>query len=244
MYGKECCPMSSFRPEWAARPDFHPEFGYLCHSPRRRRRLRLVLAAAVAALGVGATMALAGAHRGDAEGDGLAPTVQADMRLDSATPSTPAGGAAASVAPTQSTCKSAATADPAASFLSVTCRSSKLHARHGARAAYRVAIVVPVRSDVPPASTEDASKPVAPTANGPSGVAAGAQEPAAAMSPAPTVHATPRPRKPKVAPDVAMARELSRQDAMVNAYAYDPSYERLRSDSPQRGFGGLFGGRW
>jgi hypothetical protein len=231
MYGEECCPMSSFRSEWAARPDFHPEFGYLCPSPRRRRRLRPVLVAAAAVLAVGATMALAAAHRGDADGPAL--TVQSDTGADAIQASTPAAEVTAAPAPPQDTCKAAASGDPAGSFLGLHCRSSKPHTvRHGARAAYRVAVVILGRRDAPPAPAEAATV-VAP-GNEP------AEKPVAA--PAPLAHATPHPKKPRA--DVAgFGRELGRQDATVNAYAYDPYYERYRSDSLQRGFGGWFGGR-
>jgi hypothetical protein len=230
--------MSSFRSEWAARPDFHPEFGYLCPSLRRRRRLRVVLVTAATVLAVGATMAFAAAHRGDA--DGLARTVQPDTGAD-ATPipaSTPAtstpADAAASPAPLPDTCKAAASGDPAGSFLGLHCRSGKpQHVRHGARAAYRVAVVILGRKDAPPAPVE------ATTVTAAGDEPTGAEKPVAALSPAP--HATPHPKKPKA--DVTFARELGPQNAGADAYADDPYYDRYRSGSLQRGFGGLFG-RW
>jgi len=227
--------MSSFRSEWGARADFHPEFGYLCPSPRRRRRLRPVLVGAAVVFAVGATMALAAVHRGDA--DGLAPTAQGDTGADAtqaSTPaaSTPAADVAASPVPLPDTCKAAANGDPAGSFLGLHCRSNKQHVRHGARAAYRVAVVILGRKDAPPAPVEAA---VTTAANEPTG----AEKPVAALSPAP--HATPHPKKPKA--DVTLARELGPQNAGVDAYADDPYYHRYRSGSLQRGFGGLFG-RW
>jgi hypothetical protein len=231
MHREEFCPMSSFRSEWAARPDFHPEFGYLCPSPRRRRRLRLVLVAATAVLAVGATMALAAAHRGDA--DGRAAAVQRDSGADVTRASTSAADVAATPAPSQDACKAAASGDPVGSFLDLHCRSSKQHVRHGARAAYRVAVVILGRTDAPPVPAEAA--PVTAAGNEPGG----AEKPVAATSPAPLAHAAPRPKKPKA--DVTLA--LSRQNATVDAYAYDPYYNRYRADSLQRGYGGWFGGR-
>ena len=52
-------------------PDYHPEFGLLCPSPRRRRGMRLAALCAVTAMAIGATMGLAVA-RWPASGDGLA----------------------------------------------------------------------------------------------------------------------------------------------------------------------------
>jgi hypothetical protein len=233
MYGEECCPMSSFRSEWAARPDFHPEFGYLCPSARRRRRVRFVLVAATAVLAVGATMALAAAHRGDAEGRAAAVQRDASAEVTQASTSAADAVAAPAPAPMQDACKAAASGDPVGSFLDRHCRSSKQHVRHGARAAYRVAVVILGRTDAPPVPAEAA--PVTAAGNDPAGV----EKPVAAMSPAPLAHATPHPKKPRA--DATLA--LSRQNATIDAYAYDPYYNRYRADSLQRGYGGWFGGR-
>ena len=54
--------MPSSRAGWSRTPDFHPEFGRLCPSPRRRRGMRLAMVSVVAALAIGATMGLAVAH--------------------------------------------------------------------------------------------------------------------------------------------------------------------------------------
>jgi hypothetical protein len=138
----------------------------------------------------------------------------------------------AASAPTHDPCKPDATQDPASSFLNSSCRSSKLHARHGVRAAYRVAIVVLGRTNAPPAPPEAA--PITASANEP----AGGEKPTAAMPP---TH-KPHPRK-KAAASVSVAHELSRPNTAFSAYAYNPYYNGFRSDSLQHGFGGSFG-RW
>ena len=40
--------MRSLVGHWPSTPDFHPEFGLLCSSPRRRRSMRLAMASAAA----------------------------------------------------------------------------------------------------------------------------------------------------------------------------------------------------
>jgi hypothetical protein len=55
-------PASAVHSDWLVAPDFHPEFGFLCPSPRRRRRLRLAITLMLAGMGIGATIELAVAH--------------------------------------------------------------------------------------------------------------------------------------------------------------------------------------
>src|SRR5258708_26382696 len=136
--------MSRSRSDWPAAPDFHPEFGLLCPSPRRRRSLRLVVLSVVSTMAIGATMGLAVAHWHD--GEGLASTVQPMEGLAGAL-EIPAGAAQRSAtaadvdalpaADAHESCK-AGVSDLAAFFLNPTCGSSRLHARHGARAGNRV----------------------------------------------------------------------------------------------------------
>src|ERR1700732_808467 len=48
--------------DWPSAPDFHPEFGFLCPSPRRRRSVRLAVASVITGMAIGATIELAVAH--------------------------------------------------------------------------------------------------------------------------------------------------------------------------------------
>src|SRR5882757_447961 len=66
--------MSSSRSDWPAVPDFHPEFGRFCRSPRGRCGLRFAMVSIVAVVAIGATMGLAVAHWPD--GDALGTTVR------------------------------------------------------------------------------------------------------------------------------------------------------------------------
>jgi hypothetical protein len=42
--------------DWPSAPDFHPEFGFLCPSPRRRRSVRLAVASVITGMAIGATI--------------------------------------------------------------------------------------------------------------------------------------------------------------------------------------------
>jgi len=59
--------MSTSLSDWPSVPDFHPEFGLLCPSPRRRRSLRLAMASVIVGMAIGATMELAVAHWRDSD---------------------------------------------------------------------------------------------------------------------------------------------------------------------------------
>jgi hypothetical protein len=226
--------MSGSRSDWPG--DFHPEFGLLCPSPRRRRGLRFALLSMVATMAVGATMGLAVAHWPD--GEALAAAVQPNDEQPLVAPvdASPVGRA-------QESCKAGANQDLAAYFFGSTCSSSKPHARHGARAANRVATVILGRVDPAPAEPD----PVAVAAIEPSQVTAGigartAQKSTNAMTPAQP--ALP-PKKAKVVsravPGVPIAltplgRAPSWQSdtvnaATVSAYAATPRFGRDAFDS-------------
>ena len=83
--------MSGSRSDWPR--DFHPEFGLLCPSPRRRRGIRLALVSAVATMAIGATMGLAVAHWPDGEAPVSAGEPNADQSLAVRIDGTPAGPA-------------------------------------------------------------------------------------------------------------------------------------------------------
>ena len=135
--------MSNSRSGWPLAPDFHPEFGLLCPSPRRRRALRLATVAVLAALGVGATMGLAVAHRTD--GEGLAAAL---LTVQEQLPARPFDSSAnpGEVTRAQASCQGARE-DMAALFLNPSCGAHKPHARHGARESNRIATVIVGRMD-------------------------------------------------------------------------------------------------
>jgi hypothetical protein len=136
--------LSNSRSGWPLGPDFHPEFGLLCPSPRRRRALRLATVAVLAVLGIGATMGLAVAHRTD--GEGLAAAL---LTVQEQLPARPFDISAnpGDVTRAQASCQAGASEDLAASFLNPSCGARKPHARHGAREANRVATVIIGRMD-------------------------------------------------------------------------------------------------
>jgi hypothetical protein len=125
-------------------PDFHPEFGLLCPSPRRRRALRLATVVVLAALAIGATMGLAVAHRTDAEG--LAAT---SLTVEEQLPPQPFDISPNSPQPArpQASCQAGTSQDMEALFLNPGCGARKAHAKHGARATSRVEAAVAGRTD-------------------------------------------------------------------------------------------------
>jgi len=234
--------MSRSHSDWPAVPDFHPEFGLLCPSPRRRRSLRLVVLSVVTTMAIGATMGLAVAHWPD--GEGLASTVQpmegpagklgipasATQRSEIA-----AGVDALPAANAHESCKAGA-GDLATFFLNPTCGSSKLHARHGGRAGNRVATVVIGRTDAAPAT----QTPVAAAAIEPSqaiksaSVAGGATEKSAtpAMAQPPKKPKTISP--PRLGAPIALTPPgsgLGRQNAVADANASPPRFGRDSFDT-------------
>jgi hypothetical protein len=257
--------MSSSRSDWPALPDFHPEFGLLCPSPRRRRGLRLVVLSVMSTLAIGATMGLAVAHWPDGEvpasaaqpTDGQPPAGAPDIPASATPRSMSAAGVDSSPAMRlQESCKAGVTADLAAFFLKSTCGAGKLHAKHGARAANRVATVILGRTDAAPAPIA-APAPVAAATIEPSRVKVGNAAKSANLTTA-AVEGTAAAKKPKVKASAPIAltppgRELSRQNAMGDAamaYAstprlgresFDPYGDTFRSTAPRPGFEAPFG---
>jgi hypothetical protein len=125
-------------------PDFHPEFGLLSPSPRRRRALRLATLVVLATLATGATMGLAVAHR--TGGEGLAVSSQT---VEEQLPARPfdIGANSPQLARAQASCQAGTSDDMAAFFLNPSCGGRKPHARHGAQPANRVATVILGRVD-------------------------------------------------------------------------------------------------
>jgi hypothetical protein len=162
-------PLSALRTDWPSTPDFHPEFGLLCPSPRRRRGLRLAMVCVMAGMTIGATMGLAIAHWRDGDaaspparsfdeerltlpGNAAFPPIDIPVVPIPASAST-AGADEAAAARPQGVCTDPGVKDMAAAFLNPSCGSSKSHVRHVARATYRVATVVIGRTDVTAAET-------------------------------------------------------------------------------------------
>jgi hypothetical protein len=134
----------SSRSGWPAAPDFHPEFGLLCPSPRRRRAIRLAMVAVLALSAIAATMGLAVAHRTDAEG-----LAAASLTVEEQLPARPFDISANSpqLRRAQASCQAGTSEDMAALFLNPSCGARKPHARHGARETSRVATFILGRTD-------------------------------------------------------------------------------------------------
>jgi hypothetical protein len=231
--------MSNSRSDWPSAPDFHPEFGFLCPSARRRRGLRLATVIVATTLAIGTTVGFAVAHRTD--GVGLPSTTQP-------TDEPPVAGIAAPTvdAPRQhETCQGDVAQDLAAFFLNSACGSNKPHAKHGARVANRVATVIIGRADAPPAPTAAIES---------SQVGGGNTEKPASVATA-AIERTAPPKKPKAkaSPATALAANGPAVDAAVNAYAsvprsrlqsYQPYGDPFRSIAPQRGLAASPGRSW
>lgn len=124
--------MAPSRSDWPGA--YHPEFGLLVPSPRRRGTLRLIAAGVVATVAVGTTMGLAGTHRPDRDAP-AAPTI-ATEELDYPKTSAPAVDFAPFATGGQNFCNSVSAQDPVAAFLHPDCNAPKLrHGRHGANKA-------------------------------------------------------------------------------------------------------------
>ncbi len=211
-------------------------------------------------MAIGVTVGLVGPHGID--GEWLASTAAA---MDQQ-PSAGVSAAADNVMRVHESCNADHVQDLTALFLNPDCRSNKPHARHGARAANRVATVILGRKDATPEPLET-PMPVALAAIEPSQVAAGVTASGAERSsnvmrsqlerPAPP----PKKLKLKAAVPIALtppAGEGSRQNAMVNtttfnAYAPTPKFggqpfgpdgDPFRSIAPQSSFDARFGRSW
>jgi hypothetical protein len=230
--------MTSSRSDWPAAPDFHPEFGFLWPSARRRRGLRLATAIVVTTLAIGTTMGFAVAHRTD--GFGVASTA----RPTDEAPLAEAVAPAAEATRQHESCQADAVQDLAAFFLNSACGSNKPHAKHGARIANRVATVIIGRADAPPAPTAEMPAPVATMES--SQVGGGNADKPANVAPAALEPAAPSKRpKAKATASTALAATPPAVDAAVSAYAsvprsrvqsYQPYGDPFRSIAPQRGF--------
>ena len=262
--------MSAPRSDWPSTPDFHPEFGLLCPSPRRRRSLRLAMACVMTGVAIGATMELAIAHWRD--GDAASPvasSIDREFPAEDAAVPTISGVSVISVPHTASTsdtgaptatrmqgvCKEAGVKDPAAEFLNPTCGSGKSRARHATRTTYRVATMVVSRVEPVPAAAEPA--PVTQATVEPPHAAVSAALKVAASTTPPVERPAPSPRKPKIAPSAAIVlapptREPTQPEAGFSAFAAVPRLGRGYDDGPADasraaappGFGSPFGGIW
>jgi hypothetical protein len=199
--------MSKTRSDWPSAPNFHPEFGLLCPSPRRRRSIRLAIASVIAGMAIGATIGLALAHWYDGDvaqspaansideeplADGAVIQAVLDIPIASARPSTSAAGADNPTATRQQAfCKDTDAKGLAAEFLNPACGSAKQHARHSARTTSRVATMIAGRVESPPA-------PVA-------AVTAAVESPQTAVSFGKTAMPTAQPVERQVSPKTPKA---------------------------------------
>jgi hypothetical protein len=240
--------MSTLRSEWLSTPDFHPEFGLLCPSFRRRRGMRLVIASVMAGLAIGATIELAFAHWRDndvapapairsiharplAEG---APAVL-EIPVVSAQPPASADVEKLTTARPLGFCKEGGAEDLVAVFLNPTCGSGKPHARHGARTVYRVATVIVGRTETSSASEAAEPTRVAPAIE-PSHAIAAVMANAATSTTQPVGRPMP-PKKPKITLSAPIAlglasREPTQQAVGASAFAAMPQLGRGYSGRP------------
>jgi hypothetical protein len=228
--------MFRVRPEWPTTPDFHLEFGLLCPSPRLRRSMRLAVICVMAGMAIGATAKLGVAQWRDNFSGVTGPTagpsgdqspaneVAPGLSEFAAFPSRLASDTYKSKgAPAQSSCK-----DLSTSFLNPTCRSERPHARHAARAAYRVATVIIGRATAPPPPA--AAADAAPTTAAPIDelrAVVGSTNKARTLMAQSVGRSAQLPKKPKATPSAstildAPAREPGSEDVGTNAYASAP----------------------
>jgi hypothetical protein len=233
--------MSSSRSDGSAAPDFHPEFGFLCPSARKRRGVRLATAIVVTALAIGATMGLAVAYHPDVTRPAtMAPPIDEPPPAEAAVP-------AADATRAHESCKGDAAQDLAAFFLSPACRSNKPHARHGARAANHVATVIIGRTEALPTPAAATPAPVA--GSGPPQAGGGNAEKQANVA-ALERTAPPKKLKPKTTASMALAAPAPAVDAtMTSAYAsaprsFAPYGDPFRSIAPPGGLVASPGRSW
>jgi hypothetical protein len=264
--------MSTFRSDWPSAPDFHPEFGLLCPSPRRRRSIRLAMASVMAGMAIGATIELAVAHwRGgelaqspaansiDEEplAEGAAVKAVLDVPVVSARPSAlTADTDALTVTRPQGLCKDTGAGDLAAGFLNPACGSARPHARHSPRTTYRIATVIVGRAESSPAPATAEPMPVTVAAVESAHTVVGAGK-----TVIPKTQPVERPVPPKIAkaapgaPIVLTppAREPTQQDVGFFAFAAVPrpgsGYFDRPGDIPRTAAmppssGDRFGGIW
>jgi hypothetical protein len=262
--------MSMPRSDWRSAPDFHPEFGLLCPSPRRRRSIRLALASVIAGMAIGATIELAVAHWRDGDvmqspaanaigeeplAEGTAIQAVLDIPTASARPSTSAADADNLTAPrSPAFCKEASAKGLTAEFLNPACGPVKPHARHSERTISRVATVIVGRAESSPAPAAAEPSPVTMAAVESSHTVVGAGK--TVIPTAQPVERQVPPKRPKAAPSAPIVsapptREPTQQDLGSFAFAaaprsgsgyYDRSGDVFRPAPPSSG--GPFGGIW
>jgi hypothetical protein len=232
--------MSSSRSDGSAAPDFHPEFGFLWPSGRKRRGVRLATAIVVTTLAISATMGFAVAYHTDAARQAtMAPPIDEPPAAE-AVPAADATGA-------RESCKGDAAKDVAAFFLNPACRSNKPHARHGARAANRVATVIIGRTEALPTLAAATPAPVA--GSGPPPASGGNAEKPADVA---ALERTPPPKKlkAKTTASTALAAPAPAVDpATTSAYAsaprsYQPYGDPFRSIARPGGLAASPGRSW
>jgi len=264
--------MSTLRSDWPSTPDFHPEFGLLCPSPRRRRGMRLAAVSIVAGMAVGVTMGLAVAHWRDHE---VAPSPEAGSIEQEPLTEGPAIHVVldlpvASSQPSKSDvdeltvrrpqgCKLTGANGLATVFLNPACDAAKSHAKHTSRTVPRVATVIVGRTESP--STQPEPMPIKLAAIDLSHAAADTAGKAVIPASQPVERSAP-PKKPKAAPGAPIAltpptREPTQQYVGSLAFAAVPRgsgyFGSEYSERPGDLFhaaamppssGGPFGGIW
>lgn len=243
--------MSTLGSDWPPAPDFHPEFGFLCPSPRRRRGMRLALTFVMAGMAIGATMELALAHWRD-KGVVPSPAVRSvdeealdlrsalpaalDRPIGSARPSASAAEADGLMTTRpQGFCKEMGARDLAAAFLNPSCRLGNLHARHGARTTYRVATVIVGRIDSLPTPAAAGPTPVAVKSIESSQTATGTPGKAA---PTAQVERSAPSKKPKAAASAPIiltppTGDLAQQETGASTFAAKSSARRGYFERPE-----------
>ena len=216
-------------------PEYHPEFGLLCPSRRRRRGMRLAALCALTAMAIGATMGLAVA-RWPASGEGLS----AASEPMNSSPLARVSGSGAGTSTAHKACKPEKVdsfPDLLALFLAPDCGPSN-RVRHGVREANRVANVIIGRTDAVPTPTAEtaAERVEAPAADAEKALNAATV----------TVEPSKPPKKAKL-----KARDPGRQNAMLNPdarprYGYESNdpYRNPYRPAGQSGFGPSFGRSW
>jgi hypothetical protein len=239
-----------YEPQFIVADDYHPEFGYLCPSPRMRKTLRMSAIAALMGLAVGAVTMLALDHRRSADQEPGAPTLATAITATTEptdarpTPASPTPNTA--VADGSSASRLAAScSDLAGSFLDAKCQGKKQRKTHAARSHSLANLLLGHGSDtlrkprpiakiaagetVPAAPNAEASRPTIKP-----GVAKNAQASAAAStrSAATPSTASPTPAASADAPvqasaarakkPVKTAKRHRHEDVAIDSYAALP----------------------
>ena len=131
-------------PQFLSSDDFHPEFGYLCPTPRMRLKLRMIAIVASIAMMIGAISILAPVHRDGGESDRRALALSAAAAVPTAdeapamtSPTAVTGASDALRAP--SSCQ-----DPLGAFVNHQCESGKSRALRPRRGAPHHIVSLPI----------------------------------------------------------------------------------------------------